>query len=257
MQSKTGDYVITTGGNVYVPNLAPGGSSIGNAAYQASINNIANVSGYTTAYWQMYHDVVIAGSGFGYSSSNAGAFNSLLQQVVTRIGSSNITQDIHYARNGFNRAPDTLNDLIAYNKANPGNQWVLLPPIQAAFHMSGSNGIYNVKFISADGHFEVVYDKSGNKVTAAQNMGTYNFYGPSDAISHSNYDVNPYYDYGNTSQDKALKTAGALFMAADNFETFNDSIGARNRYYEVMKEVDPEAYKAYEDQQQRMNLRRK
>lgn len=56
--------------------------------------------------------------------------------------------------------------------------------------------------------YEVVIDSKGNIVTDPLNAGTYNFYNPSSTnpllggyLSHNIFDVEPYYEFGNSTSD--------------------------------------------------------
>ncbi|MDR2446894.1 MAG: hypothetical protein LBD58_06335, partial [Treponema sp.] len=54
--------------------------------------------------------------------------------------------------------------------------WRLSTWQETAFHTYGEDGAYNLKFISADGHFEAVYNKDGELLTADNaplNRGTF------------------------------------------------------------------------------------
>ncbi|WP_419785535.1 VENN motif pre-toxin domain-containing protein [Pseudodesulfovibrio sp.] len=76
----------------------------------------------------------------------------------------------------------------------------------------GSNG--NTKFVHPIYGYEVVINKHGDIVTNALNVGTYNFYNPDAALgisllggffSHKEFDVNPYFDFGNSYDDPSSK----------------------------------------------------
>jgi hypothetical protein len=84
-------------------------------------------------------------------------------------------EEIHYFRNKLNKVTTSLNHLLEINQSLPKvRKWILLPPAESRFHMYGENGVYNLKFLSADGTFEAIYDRQGNLVTDPRNMGTYN-----------------------------------------------------------------------------------
>jgi hypothetical protein len=90
------------------------------------------------------------------------------------------SQKEHYFRTYFSRAPNTLEEMvqIIIDKENNLFEWELLPWQGMAFHMYGTDGEYNLKFISADGHFEAVYNKDGILLTQEndpKNMGTFNY----------------------------------------------------------------------------------
>jgi hypothetical protein len=82
--------------------------------------------------------------------------------------------------------------------------WELLPWQNTAFHMYGKDGEYNLKFISADGHFEAVYNKDGILLTKDNdmlNMGTFNYaHQLSDQMTHYKLDVQPYIMWNNTKE---------------------------------------------------------
>jgi hypothetical protein len=143
------------------------------------------------------------------------------------------TAEEHYFRNYLNRgAPRTLEEMVALiNASPPGRKWKLQSPKQAAFHMQGPDGVYNVKFVSPDGHFEAVYDKDGILLTEANdpiNMGTYNYADPaSELFKHVLYDVSPFGDWGNSA-------------ATSNFELYDDGMENALRFRE-----DPQAKAAY------------
>ena len=111
--------------------------------------------------------------------------------------------------------------------------------------MNGTDGEYNVKFISADGHFEAVYDKEGKLLTEENdpiNMGTYNYFGPNDFNGHKEYDVEPYYIYGNTVNQKGRGELNELKSAAVNLINFEINKEAQKQYFETLKRSNPNIY---------------
>ena len=60
----------------------------------------------------------------------------------------------------------------------------------------------NVKYVSADGHFEVIYNKNGvllSEKNNPANMGTYNYANPiSNQAGHLELDMLPFYKWQNT-----------------------------------------------------------
>jgi len=70
----------------------------------------------------------------------------------------------------------------------------------------------NVKYVSNDGHFEVVYNKNYVLQTIVNNpedMGTYNYCGPNvNKAKHAWLDVIPYYDYDNTLETRKFSQTG-------------------------------------------------
>ena len=77
-------------------------------------------------------------------------------------------------------------------------KWRELKPSESVYHNRG--GANNLKFVSPDGHLEVVYDYLGNIVTD-NNAGTYNLYGPDNKALHFIFDMVPYYFLGNGPDD--------------------------------------------------------
>ncbi|OPZ88488.1 MAG: hypothetical protein BWY74_03121 [Firmicutes bacterium ADurb.Bin419] len=161
--------------------------------------------------------------------------NELVVQVSNPFSTLTIDQEIHFFRNKINRAPNSLNELIKLNQILPREKrWKLLPPEQAAFHMNGEYGEFNLKFVSYDEHFEAVYNKNGVLLTEendAINMGTYNYFGPNNnAGNHIKLDVKPYYEWGNTSTSGTDGEAGELAKAAVNLIKYNANPEAKNNY---------------------------
>lgn len=106
--------------------------------------------------------------------------------------------EVHYFRNNLNRAPSSLAELLKINDTK--KSWLLLSVNGSVFHMYGTGGEFNVKFVSSDVDqvFEAVYDMSGKLLTYENDphsCSTYNYCGPSDKFSHGMLDVIPYYLY--------------------------------------------------------------
>jgi hypothetical protein len=112
----------------------------------------------------------------------------------------------HYFRIYFSRAPETLDKMVETITDKEHNifEWELLPWQNTAFHMYGKDGEYNLKFISADGHFEAVYNRDGILLTQDNdplNMGTFNYaHQLADQMTHYNLDVWPYFMWNNTPE---------------------------------------------------------
>jgi hypothetical protein len=114
----------------------------------------------------------------------------------------------HYFRNYFRRAPETLSEMTAIimNDENHIFAWQLSTAQNARFHMFGTGAEYNLKFVSADGHFEAVYNKDGVLLTEENdplNMGTFNYANQlSEAEQELHYllDVSPFFKWNNTAE---------------------------------------------------------
>ena len=66
------------------------------------------------------------------------------------------------------------------------------------------NGQENLKYVSVDGHYELVFNANHELQTEYNNpedMGTYNYASPDEGMKHNTFDVEPWIDYGNTEKD--------------------------------------------------------
>ena len=116
-----------------------------------------------------------------------------------------LTNEIHYFRNELNKyggAPKHLDEMIELAACG---KWQLFSAKFHRYEVDDYDAAYNVKFISSDGRFEVVYNiETGQLVTDAVNMGTYNF-APGSIVpwkyyQHHKYDKVPWKKWGNTDQ---------------------------------------------------------
>lgn len=86
------------------------------------------------------------------------------------------------------------------NKRLPDNlKWKKLSPGESLLHKFGQ--AQNRKYVSACEHFEIVFTKENHLVDehfSAMNMGTYNYFGPSNKKMHWDIDMLPYFAWGNT-----------------------------------------------------------
>jgi hypothetical protein len=157
--------------------------------------------------------------------------------LVNIIGKIN-SQEIHYFRVYFSRAPKTLDEMIRIILGNENNifEWELLPWQNMAFHMYGRDGEYNLKFISADGHFEAVYNKNGILLTEGNdslNMGTFNYaHQLADQMTHYNLDVWPYFMWNNT--EEAMKINNIEKIASVPIDKNEDAMERYKRYEELL-----------------------
>lgn len=96
---------------------------------------------------------------------------------------------------------DNFNDIYYFEKTQMF--FVKLSWAKALYH-----GLQNEKFINLspnpnlDGLFEVVFAPNGVLVTSAEELGTFNFYGPTKTKAHAMYDMIPFWLWGNTRTDK-------------------------------------------------------
>jgi hypothetical protein len=101
---------------------------------------------------------------------------------------------------------------IILDKENNIFEWELLLWQSMVFHMYGESGEYNLNFMSADGHFEAVYNREGILLTKdndPKNMGTFNYaHQLADQVTHYNLDVWPYFMWNNTKEIMEFFKAG-------------------------------------------------
>lgn len=106
----------------------------------------------------------------------------------------------HYLRN-------KLNKNLPQNEAEAKKQgWIKLSKKESEMHQfHQEDGVRNSKWISPDGHREVVYTGKGKNqhiTTDPRDVGTYNFANPKkDPIGHTLFDVVPYVLVGNSAND--------------------------------------------------------
>jgi hypothetical protein len=149
----------------------------------------------------------------------------------------------HYLRNYFSRAPATLiemTDTILNDNSVFG--WQLVSIEETMFHMFGENGEYNLKFVSKDGYFEAVYNKTGDLLTEINdpiNMGTFNYVNPiTEPQKHSKLDVYPYLLWGNTENSKFISIANeVLNREYEAPQLVYGNKDAEKHYYEVYEKL--------------------
>lgn len=102
----------------------------------------------------------------------------------------------HYNRNSNNMDfPDFYNPQDPFFKDWDSN-------VLASCHQSSSPDRSNIKLVSPDGKYEVIYDKYGNEVTDVRDVGTYNYVSPlDDGVGHFTQDVLPWLIWGNSAND--------------------------------------------------------
>jgi hypothetical protein len=152
------------------------------------------------------------------------------------------TAEEHYLRNYFSRGPETLSgmiDTILNNNVVFG--WKLMPPDETVLHQMGKNGEYNLKFVSDDGHFEIIYNRDGKKITQEndpKNMGTFNYADPVlNPEKHTVLDVMPYFIWGNTEEDKSF--IELIDDKDENYEVYDysqnsEAVNRYNNIYELL-----------------------
>lgn len=106
----------------------------------------------------------------------------------------------HYLRNKLNK------DLPKNDADAKAQGWRKLSAKDSAMHQFyKEDGVRNTKWVSPDGHREVVFTGKGenqHRTTHAEDAGTYNFFDPKKhPIGHATLDVLPYVFLGNSADD--------------------------------------------------------
>ena len=110
-----------------------------------------------------------------------------------------LSMNEHYFRNSLNLNFTWAQFEKLSERLSDKMQWEV---VISTFHQHHTvNGKENIKYVSPDGHFELVYNGNYELLTKFNNpddMGTYNYYLPiNDKANHAYYDVVPYIEYGN------------------------------------------------------------
>lgn len=131
-----------------------------------------------------------------YTDTGNEYWNWVISEMPERPSGEYISREEHFFRNNLNIQFE-WDDFQLLNERLPENlKWRELPIEQSLLHKFGQ--INNRKYVSSCEHFEAVYTKN-NKLVDEQywsiNMGTYNYYGPSQPAEHKKYDVDPWIEY--------------------------------------------------------------
>ncbi len=135
-----------------------------------------------------------------YTSTPFSNWNFIISNMASKSSSGTVSKWEHYYRNNLN-IEFSYDELMKLNERLPENmKWT--DDVAADFHQNHTvNGQDNIKYVSADGHFEIVYNANGeiqNQYNDTDDMGTYNYCSPeSDPIGHVTYDIVPYMAHGN------------------------------------------------------------
>lgn len=121
----------------------------------------------------------------------------------------------HYTRNQLNT------DLPKNDKDAAKKGWRKLSSKESAMHQfSQHDGVENSKWVSPDGHKEVVFTGSGKNQRITDDVrdeGTYNYYDPqNNPFKHTVYDVLPYILLGNEANDPTT-AASRIGQSIKNF----------------------------------------
>lgn len=126
-------------------------------------------------------------------------------------------KDVHYGRQNKN-IDLPKNDADAEKKG-----WRKLSSKESAMHQfHKEGGVENSKWVSPDGHREVVFTGSGKNqhiTKDSRDVGTYNYFDPNkNPIGHTVADVIPYIILGNTTDDSTT-SASRIGSSIKNFLT--------------------------------------
>lgn len=129
-----------------------------------------------------------------YADSPAAELGKLIGKWISEIIQSYPTEEEHYNRNTNNPDfPDEFDE-------DYFSDWD--DSVSADCHQFTAPGKDNVKYVSKDGMYEVIYDQNGFEVTDPRDVGTYNYISPIyDPIGHFIVDVIPWIMYGNSPDD--------------------------------------------------------
>lgn len=137
----------------------------------------------------------------GYTDAGDGAWNAVINNnIQIRPSGDAVSMEEHFFRNKLN-LEFSYDDLMKLNEILPNDmKWYI--ENADTFHQNHTvDGKDNIKYVSGDGHFEIVYNGNyeiQNQYNNPYDMGTYNYYSPTtEAIQHGKYDVTPYLQYGN------------------------------------------------------------
>jgi len=119
--------------------------------------------------------------------------------ATAEIGATYVVQCVHYdVRKAWNTdLPQSPDEALAAGWRGPDNGGP-----SAACHQYTSPSKTNTKYVSPDGHREVIFDYKGNMVTNPLDIGTYNLC-PSEQsyLGHFAVDILPWIVFGNDDDD--------------------------------------------------------
>lgn len=142
-------------------------------------------------YYDMYRDLKEKLNNSAYFSTLSSTDQMLVKLKYEY--SESMAKAIHYNRNAYNT------DIPDSPKNAESSNWDKLLWIQSIFHQNTAP-FYNPndKYVSSDGHKEVIYDSDWNIVIDNLDIWTYNFFNPlTESDNHTIYDVYPYLEWWN------------------------------------------------------------
>ena len=146
-----------------------------------------------------YHKLAVEFRKNNYKTTN-GAFKYVDEGIkfMPTKPSGILSEEEHYFRNKLN-LQFSWNDMQILQERLPDYlKWD--DGVAADLHQNTAlDSGPNVKYVSACGHFEVVYNAEHQVLrayNAPSDMGTYNFCSPKDKMGHYMYDIYPYKSFG-------------------------------------------------------------
>jgi RHS repeat-associated protein len=140
----------------------------------------------------------------GYTDTGDSYWNSIIATKIDVDGPLliNISIADHFFRNKLNiEFSWSEMEILSSDKVPKNIRWD--DNVAANLHQNHTDGGANIKYVSGDGHFEVIYNAKHiiqNKDNNSDDMGTYNYRSPSDWFGHYYKDVVPYNSWGNVSK---------------------------------------------------------
>lgn len=169
---------------------------------------------------EKYHNLLEDFRKTGYTKTGIKFFDENIMKMPS-LPTNSITEEEHFFRNCLNISFTWEQFQLLQSKLPSKYKWKELDSaLENMFHQNSTPGLNNRKFVSHDGHFELVYKWDGQKGVlltvnnSPENMGTYNYYGPNKAYEHFLYDVKPYFLYGNvkgSSENPIVQTIELVF----------------------------------------------
>ncbi len=135
----------------------------------------------------------------GYTTTPYESWNNIISGMKSKPTNNTVSKWEHYYRNNLNIEFD-YGTLYKLNNRLPDDlKWH--EEELATYHQHHKvENKPNKKYVSACGHFEIVYNAYNeiqNIYNNPDDMGTYNYYSPSDWTLHTIYDIVPYSLYNN------------------------------------------------------------
>ena len=186
-----------------------GGDIVGNNMFAYCMNNPVNMSD-PSGNWPRWITAAVTVVAAVVTVAAAATGNFAVAAVAAKVtiaaGATYLAQSAHYdvreARNDVDTLPQSPSDATDADWISSENGG----PAADCHQYTATNGP-NIKFVSPDGHREVIYNSANDIVLDPRDIGTYNFC-PSDELWYSNksighlfHDIIPWVIFGNSDDD--------------------------------------------------------